>query len=307
MRVRVLGSSAGGGFPQWNCGCENCRGVREGTIQALPRTQESVCITADDQDWFLIQASPEIRQQIESFPSLHPSHLRHSPIQAIVLTNGDLDHCLGLLSLRESYPLVVYATERVQQGFIENNSLYRTLQRFPNQITWRRLSLGHEIPLLRGNGKPSGLTIEAVTVPGQRPLHLRTTQLSDDPEDNVGLKICETSTGRTLLYLSSVKKISPEVYECLCSADCIFFDGTFWSENELLAVDSKGKKAQEMAHMPIGEKEGSLSLLAKIHIPRRIFIHVNNTNPILREDSLERQLVQDAGWQVAYDGLEFEL
>ena len=166
MRVRILGSSAGGGFPQWNCGCENCRGVREGTIQALPRTQESICISADDQDWFLIQASPEIRQQIESFPSLHPRNLRHSPIQAIVLTNGDLDHCLGLLSLRESSPLVVYATERVQQGFVEGNSLYRTLQRFPNQITWRRLNLSHETSLPRVNGAPSGLTIEAMAVPG---------------------------------------------------------------------------------------------------------------------------------------------
>ncbi|MEO6422780.1 MAG: pyrroloquinoline quinone biosynthesis protein PqqB [Candidatus Nitrotoga sp.] len=306
MRVRVLGSSAGGGFPQWNCGCENCRGLREGTIKAIPRTQESVCITADNQEWFLIQASPEIRQQIESFPSLHPRQLRDSPIQAIVLTNGDLDHCLGLLSLRESYPLVVYATERVQQGFIENNSLYRTLERFPNQITWRKLLIGHEIPLLRKNGKPSGLTIEAIVVPGQQPLHLR-TQLFDDQEDNVGLKICETSSGQTLLYLSSVKKISPELYKCLPLADCVFFDGTFWSENELLAVDSKGKRAQEMAHIPIGEKDGSLSLLAKLHIPRRIFIHVNNTNPILREDSLERQLVHGAGWQVAYDGMEFEL
>ncbi len=306
MRVRVLGSSAGGGFPQWNCGCENCRGVREGTVRALPRTQESVCITADGQDWFLIQASPEIRQQIESFPPLHPRNLRHSPIQAIILTNGDLDHCLGLLSLRESYPLVVYATERVKQGFVENNSFYRSLQRFSNQITWRILLLDHETSLLLGNGEPSGLTIEAMAVPGQPPLHLR-EQFLESLEDNIGLKICEPSTGRTLLYLSSVKHVSPEVSQWLCSADCVFFDGTFWSEDELNAVDPKGKKARDMAHLPIGGQEGSLSLLAKIQIPRRIFIHVNNTNPILREDSLEKQMVEDAGWIVADDGMEVEL
>ena len=306
MRIRILGSSAGGGFPQWNCGCENCRGVREGTIQASPRTQESVCISADGQDWFLIQASPEIRQQIESFSSLHPRNLRHSPIQAIVLTNGDLDHCLGLLSLRESYPLVVYATERVQQGFVEGNSLYRTLQRFSNQITWRSLTLDHETSLAGVNGKPSGLTIEAMAVPGQPPLHLR-GQLSENPEDNVGLKIRDPSKGHSFLYLPSVKQISPEVSQWLCSADCVFFDGTFWSENELSAVDSKGKRAQDMAHIPIGGKDGSLSLLATLQIPRRIFIHVNNTNPILRTDSLERQRVEDAGWSVAYDGMEFEL
>jgi pyrroloquinoline quinone biosynthesis protein B len=304
--VRVLGSSAGGGFPQWNCGCENCRGVREGTIQASPRTQESICISADGQDWFLIQASPEIRQQIESFSSLHPRSTRHSPIQAIVLTNGDLDHCLGLLSLREFYPLVIYATERVKQGFIEGNSFYRTLQRFSNQITWRNLTLDHKTPLLLENGKPSGLTIEAMALPGQPPLHLR-GQFVENLEDNVGLKICEPSTGRMLLYLSSVKQISPAVSQWLCPADCVFFDGTFWSEDELIGVDSKGKRARDMAHIPIGGKEGSLSLLAKIQIPRRIFIHVNNTNPILREDSLERQMVQDAGWTVAYDGMEVDL
>jgi pyrroloquinoline quinone biosynthesis protein B len=275
-------------------------------MQASPRTQESVCISADGQDWFLIQASPEIRQQIESFPSLHPRNLRHSPIQAIVLTNGDLDHCLGLLSLRESYPLVVYATERVQQGFVEGNSLYRTLQRFSNQITWRRLTLDHETCLARVNGKPSGLTIEAMAVPGQPPLHLR-GQLPENPEDNVGLKIRDPTTGHTLLYLPSVKQISPEISQWLCSADCVFFDGTFWSENELSAVDPKGKRAQDMAHIPISGKDGSLSLLATLQIPRRIFIHVNNTNPILRADSLERRMVQDAGWSVAYDGMEFEL
>jgi pyrroloquinoline quinone biosynthesis protein B len=306
VRIRVLGSSAGGGFPQWNCGCKNCRGIREGTIQASPRTQESICISADNQNWFLIQASPEIRQQIESFPPLHPRNLRHSPIQAIVLTSGDLDHCLGLLSLRESYPLVVYATERVQQGFVKGNSLYRTLQRFSNQVTWRSLKLDHETSLPQLNGKPSGLTIEAMAVPGQLPLHLH-GQFLEHPEDNIGLKIRDPSTGHTLLYLSGVKQISLEVSQSLHSADCVFFDGTFWSEDELMVLDPKGKRARDMAHVPMGGKDGSLSLLATLQIPHRIFIHVNNTNPILRADSLERQRVENAGWSVAYDGMEFEL
>jgi pyrroloquinoline quinone biosynthesis protein B len=137
MLIRVLGSAAGGGFPQWNCGCPNCAGVRAGAIRATPRTQESVAISTDGDDWFLLNASPEIRQQIESCPPLHPKHARHSPIQGIFLTNGDLDHCLGLLSLRESHPLVIYATEPVFRGFTEGNVLFRTLQRFADQVTWR--------------------------------------------------------------------------------------------------------------------------------------------------------------------------
>ena len=145
-----------------------------------------------------------------------------------------------------------------------------------------------------------------MAVPGQPPLHLR-GQLPENPEDNVGLKIRDLSTGHQLLYLSSVKQISPEVLQWLHAADCVFFDGTFWSEDELIAVDSRGKRAQDMAHIPIGGENGSLSLLAQLQASRRIFIHVNNTNPILRTGSPERKTLQDAGWDVAYDGMEFEL
>src|SRR5207302_11338769 len=142
MRAIVLGSAAGGGFPQWNCGCPNCRGIREGTLAAVARSQESVAISTDGQGWFLLNASPEIRQQIEGFPALHPRDRRHSPIQALLLTNGDLDHCLGLLSLRESHPLLVYATERVRVGFAAPHLLPRTTARFPGQVTWRTLKPG---------------------------------------------------------------------------------------------------------------------------------------------------------------------
>ncbi|MEZ0240243.1 MAG: MBL fold metallo-hydrolase, partial [Chloroflexota bacterium] len=158
----MLGAAAGGGFPQWNCGCPNCRGVRAGHIRATPRTQESVAVSADGERWFLLNASPEIRQQLESFSALHPKAPRHWPVDAIVLTNGDLDHTLGLLSLRESHPLVVYATERVRRGFTEGNVLYRTLERFPGQVTWRTLQPGREVALAGVDGQGSGLLIEAV-------------------------------------------------------------------------------------------------------------------------------------------------
>ena len=201
MRIRVLGSAAGGGFPQWNCGCPNCRGVRAGTIRATPRRQESIAISSDGAGWFLLNTSPEIREQIESFPGLHPQAPRHSPIQAIVLTNGDLDHTLGLLSLRESHPLVVYATERMRRGFTEGNVLYRTLQRFPGQVTWRALTLGSESELAGIDGKGSGFWIEAVPVPGKLPIHLESQGSTGDPEDNIGLRIREAPDGGSPTFL----------------------------------------------------------------------------------------------------------
>jgi pyrroloquinoline quinone biosynthesis protein B len=306
VRIHVLGSAAGGGFPQWNCGCANCRGVRSGALRAVPRTQESVALSADGEHWFLLNASPEIRSQIEAFPPLHPRGPRHSPIAGILVTNGDLDHCLGLLSLRESHPLLVYATERVRRGFTDGNVLYRTLERFPEQVTWRPLKLGRDEELALAGGGPSGLTVEAVAVPGKLPIHLEGS-LALDPEDNVGLRVRETRTGRCLAYLPAVGMVSGAVRSALAGADCVFFDGTFWSEEELPGQGLGTKSAAAMAHLPIGGDGGSLAALAGLGAPRRIFIHVNNTNPVLREDSAERAAVAAAGWEVAADGLEVTL
>ena len=306
MLIRVLGSAAGGGFPQWNCGCENCRGVRAGTIPATARTQECVALSADGEAWFLLNASPEIRQQIEAFPSLHPRAPRHSPIAGILLTNGDLDHTLGLLSLRESHPLVVYATDRVRRGFTEGNRLYRTLQRFPDQVTWRSLKLGREEELSAPGGRASGLWVEAVPVPGKAPVHLEGAGPAD-PEDSVGFRVRETRTGRVLAYLSGVGGPTPAVARALDGADCVFFDGTFWAEDELPSRGLGTKRAAEMAHWPIGGPGGSLEALASCRASRRVYIHVNNTNPILREDSPEHLAVRAAGWEVARDGMEVAL
>jgi pyrroloquinoline quinone biosynthesis protein B len=303
--IRVLGSAAGGGFPQWNCGCLNCRGVREGAIRAMPRTQESVAVSADRRAWFLLNASPEIRQQIEAFPPLHPRNPRDSPIEGILLTNGDLDHCLGLLSLRESYPLVLYATERVRRSFTDGNVLYRTLQRFPEQVTWRTLKPGREEELTAG-GRPSGLSVEAVAVPGKPPVHWEGL-VTPDPEDNVGLRIREAATGRVLAYFSGVGAITPSVSQALEGADCVFFDGTFWSSDELPAQGLGTKRAEEMAHVPVGGENGSLALLAGVRARRRVYIHLNNTNPLLRDDSPERRTVEACGWEVADDGMEITL
>jgi pyrroloquinoline quinone biosynthesis protein B len=308
VRFRVLGSAAGGGFPQWNCGCGNCRGLREGTVRATARTQESVAITNDGEHWFLLNASPEIRQQIEGFPGLWPRRPRHSPIAGILLGNGDMDHCLGLLSLRESHPLVVYAADAVRKGFCEGNVLYRTLQRFPDQVRWRALRPGLEEPLLIHEGeatRPSGLAVTALPVPGKRPLHLEGLGPAS-PEDNLGFRIRETATGKTLAYLSAVGAIDERVRVAVAGADAVFFDGTFWSSDEMVAGGLGTRRAEDMAHMPVGGPEGSLRFLENA-TGRCILIHVNNSNPILRDDSVERATVAAAGVEVAYDGMEDEL
>jgi len=305
VRIRILGSAAGGGAPQWNCGCQNCRGLREGAVRALPRTQECVALSADGVSWFLLNVSPEIRAQIESFPPLHPRAPRHSPIAGIVLTNGDLDHCLGLLSLRESHPLTVYATDRVRQGFTEDNILYRTLQRFSGQLTWRVLKPGHEEEMTAA-GRPTGLVLSALAVPGKLPIHLE-GRVPPDPEDNVAVRIRESRTGRTLAYASAAGAVTPAVRTALAGADCVFFDGTFWSSDELPSQGLGTSRAEDMAHVPVGGSQGSLALLGAMPGTRRIFIHLNNTNPLLREDSPERQAAVQHGWEVAFDGMEVVL
>ena len=299
MQIRVLGAAAGGGFPQWNCGCPNCREVRAGTLGVRPRTQESMAVSADGDRWLLLNASPEIRSQIESCAPLHPRAPRHSPIAAIVLTNGDLDHCLGLLSLRESYPIVVCATEETRRGFTEGNVLYRTLERFPGQITWRTLVPGQEI-------ETEGLAVAAVAAPGKPPIHLEASANSG-PGQNVGLTIRDCKSNARLAYFPAVASITPQVRAALDQADCVFLDGTFWSSDELIVLGLGEKRAEDMAHLPVGGAGGSLDALAGIRAPRRVYIHINNTNPMLRPRSAEARQVKAAGWEIAHDGMEMTL
>jgi pyrroloquinoline quinone biosynthesis protein B len=267
------------------------------------RTQESIAISGDGESWFLINASPEIRAQIEAFPALWPREKRHSPIAGILLTNGDLDHCLGLLSLRESHPLVVYATEAVRAGFSEGNVLYQTLARFPGQVEWRRLELGREQRL---GDEHSSLHVTAIPAPGKLPLHLETAR-APSPEDGVGLLVRDERSGGRLAYFSGVAGPSAEIERAAAHAGALFFDGTFWSSDELIAAGLGTRRAEEMAHWPVGGRDGSLGFLSRLAARRRILIHVNNTNPILREDGPQRAAVTTAGVEVAEDGMELSL
>jgi pyrroloquinoline quinone biosynthesis protein B len=298
VRLRVLGSAAGGGFPQWNCGCANCAGVRSRTIPATPRTQESLAFSDDGKRWFLINASPEIRAQIEGFEPLWPRTKRDSPIAGLLLTNGDLDHCLGLLSLRESYPISLYATDSVRAGFTESNVFYKTLQRFDGQVKWNRLAPGVATSL------GGTLSVTAFALPGKRPLHLE-----DRPgsiEDNVGLRISDSATGITIAYASTCGAHSPELDRLVDGAQVVFFDGTFFTSDELTSLGVGTRTAEQMAHWPLGGEHGSLRFLEALK-GRKVLIHLNNTNPALRDDSSERRQLTDARVEVAFDGMELTL
>lgn len=294
MRVHVLGAAAGGGFPQWNCGCPNCQCVRAGSANTEPRTQDAVAVTVDDKAFVLVNASPDILAQIQRTPALAPRAARHSPIAAIVLTNGDLDHVLGLFSLRESYPLHVYATPAVWHGLRERNVMFRTLERFDGQVSFHPLSLD------TATAVSPGLTVTPFAVPGKLPVHLeRDTRPS--AEDNVGLEF--SAGGERVVCCGSAGAIGPYV-ERLEGAACVLFDGTFWSSDELVRLGLSTARAESMAHLPIGGDDGSLARLAHMGAARKVFTHVNNTNPILIRGSDERRRVEASGWEVAYDGME---
>jgi pyrroloquinoline quinone biosynthesis protein B len=303
MRIHVLGAAAGGGFPQWNCGCTNCCGVRRGSINAAPLTQASVAVSTDDEAWFLIHASPDIRTQLMAFPPLHPRTLRGSPIAGIFLTNADLDQTLGLLILRESQPLHVYATETVRQAFMSGNRLYRALSRMPDHVMWHELKLGSSQRLFLLDGSPSPLTVTAVPMPGKVPLFLEGT-VNYQPEDNIALLFQEERKQGTFAYAPSVAGRSSAVDSVLRTADCLFFDGTFWTDDELVRLGIGTRTARDMAHWPLDGTDGSLEVLTKAKAVTRVLIHINNTNPILRADSPQRRQVNEAGIDVAYDGLE---
>jgi pyrroloquinoline quinone biosynthesis protein B len=270
-----------------------------------PRTQDGLALEAAPGVWFLINASPDVHRQIRANPELEPREGRATPIHGVVLTNGDLDHTLGLFSLRESTPLALYATDAVRRGLVEGNTMFRTLQRFPGQSTWRSLALGEPAELVGPGDRPTGVTVTAVALPGKAPKHLEGLSPTS-PEDNVGLWIRDLHT-RTLLVLATAAGAAGEYVAHLDGADACFFDGTFWTSDELPRLGLGAARAEDMAHLPISGEGGSLVALAGVRAGRKILTHVNNTNPILVEGSPERRAVEAAGWEVAYDGLEIAL
>jgi pyrroloquinoline quinone biosynthesis protein B len=279
--------------------------VRAGDGRIQARTQDSLALSRGEAGdrWLLINASPDVLRQIERFPPLHPRAPRDTGIGAIALTNGDLDHVVGLLSLRESQPLVLLATERVRAGLVERNAMLRTLARTPEQVTWVTLELGREVTL-----DALGLGVTAVAATGKLPVHL-VGVAEPSPEDNVALRVRDLASGRVCVVATAVGALDG-VDALLRGAELVFFDGTFWSEDELPSQGLGRSRARDMAHVPIGGDAGSLAQLARIDrldLARRVYTHVNNTNPILRDGSRERAIIENAGWELAHDGMEIAL
>jgi pyrroloquinoline quinone biosynthesis protein B len=297
MLVKILGSAAGGAFPQWNCGCANCRAVRAGTFRGKARTQTQVAISADSRSWFLLGASPDLRRQIEATPELHPRDgVRQSPIAGAVLLNADIDHVLGLLLMRELQPLRVYATESIRRIVAEDNSMFGMLQRVPNQVSWNVFTLGETFTLCNPAGKDSGIRCRAISLADHFPAYVlaaRRPQLSPN-EASLGL-IVESPSGKRLAYMPAVPEISAELLAEFDAADVLLFDGTFWSDDELIRIQGSGQTARQMGHVPLSSSGGSLGQLAQVKRPRRIYIHINNTNPVLNEAGPEYREVRDAG------------
>jgi pyrroloquinoline quinone biosynthesis protein B len=297
MWLRVLGSAAGGGFPQWNCSCPACRAVRDGSRPCRPRTQSSVAVSADRRHWFLINASPDIRAQIEAFPALHPRGGRATPIQAVLLTDAELDHTLGLLLLREGRGIELHATEAVHDTLRDGTSLLRTLEAYC-PVDWRPIVPEADVPL--GNG----LSYRAFDVPTSK-----RARFGPGTEKGrvVGYRLTDENSGRALVYLPGVQRLTVDVRDQLDDCACLLVDGTCWHDDELIRLGLAGKTAREMGHLPIDGPDGSLAQLSPLPIERKIYIHINNTNPILLDDSPERRAVEQHGMEVAMDGLELQV
>jgi pyrroloquinoline quinone biosynthesis protein B len=316
MLVKILGSAAGGGFPQWNCACPNCRALRAGTFPGKARTQTQIAVSADGNPWFLLGASPDLRAQIEATPELQPRSeadpsIRQSPIAGVVLANADVDHALGLLLLRELQPLRVYATESVHRILREDNSMFAMLERVPNQVTWTSFAPGTSFPLCAPSGKDSGMHCRALSLGTHFPAYVSNSWWSElKPSDaSLGL-IVESPSGKRLACMTAVPEITDTLLHELDSVDVILFDGTFWSDDELIRMQGPGHNAQtahQMGHIPVSSSEGSLVKLARLRRQRRIYVHINNTNPMLNEDGPEHRQVREAGWEIAEDGWQLEI
>ena len=316
MRIQILGSAAGGGFPQWNCGCGNCVAVRknarkngrENKFSGKARSQAQLALSADGSTWFLAGASPDLAFQIENSAELHPRALhktpRDSPVAGVVLGSSDLDHVLGLLLLRELQPLRVYAAPSILRILGEENSMFGMLNRVEPQVVWTPMKSGAPFPTRSADGKDSGLRCEVYYLSGRYPKYVKSAAANLARDEATAALFFESAPGKRVAYIPAVGSISDALLEKIRHVDLLLFDGTFWSDDELAQVLGSSETAHQMGHIPVEE---SLRLLKSIEVGRKMFIHLNNTNPILNEASPEHQAVRQAGWEVAEDNWQLEL
>ena len=299
MQAIILGSAAGGGVPQWNCRCPICAMAWAGDRRVLPRTQSSLAVSPDGERWLLVNASPDIRQQLFATPALHPRRsLRHSPVEAVLLTNGDVDHVAGLLTLREGQPFRLHATRSILDSIAAN----RVFDVMAADVVARS-----EVALDEPFWPVPGLSVTLFAVPGKVPLWLEdgTPEIGAETETTVGAMIA--ANGRRLAYVPGCARVTDGLKRRLSGVDALLFDGTVLADDDLIRAGVGTKTGWRMGHVPMMGEGGAIAALADVDLGRRIFVHINNTNPVLVEASPARREVEAAGWTVAHDGLTLSL
>lgn len=310
MIIKVLGSAAGGGFPQWNCNGSQSAKVRAGAAGYKARLQSSLAVSQDGENWVLLNASPDIRQQINETPELHPAKSgpkRNSPIKAVVVTNADVDHIIGLVGLREGQPFSIYGSDLVL-ATLKVNSVFNVCN--PEIVPRIELPFDKPVPL-KGAGVDIGLTVEAFPVPGKVALFLEKgsadANYGSRDGDTIGLKVTDAKTGKAFFYIPGCAEIDPPLANRIRGADLIFFDGTLFEDDEMIKQGLLNKTGKRMGHMSLSGPDGSIAALSKLGVKRRIYVHINNSNPILDENSEARKVAEAAGWEVGFDGMEVRL
>lgn len=309
LRVVVLGAAAGGGVPQWNCGCPVCLKARTEHPE-LRSTQASIAVSADGEHWFLINASPDLRQQLIATPQLHPTagKLRHSPIAGVILTNSEVDAVAGLLSMREGSPFTVYAHERVL-AILKSNSIFNVL----NEKNVKRLPIvvDRAFEPALPDGSPSGLEVLPFEVPGKGAWYLEGKAHpaggSNEVGDTLGLRIADKASGKYFYFLAACARVTDDLKSRLAGSPLIFFDGTVWRDDELVVAGLGNKTGQGMGHISMAGDHGAIESLKGLDIGRKVFLHINNSNPALLHGSDERNAAERAGWQIPADGTEITL
>ncbi|MCG9481232.1 pyrroloquinoline quinone biosynthesis protein PqqB [Acinetobacter pittii] len=303
MYIYVLGSAAGGGFPQWNCNCPNCHGVRTGTIQAKARTQSSIAVSENGTDWVLLNASPDIRQQLFEFKAAQPARkLRDTGITNVILMDSQLDHTTGLLTLREGCPMNVWCTEMVHQDLTSGFPVFNMLKHWNGGLQYNEINPTQAFKIDGfANLEFLPLIIKSAAPPYSPHRH--------DPHDgdNIALIIKDNKTQKQLFYAPGLGKIDDQIMQIMQSSDCVMIDGTLWTDDEMQQTEVGTKTGREMGHLYISGEGGSLSYLNQLTTPKKVLIHINNTNPILNENSSQFAELKANGVEVAYDGMQIEL
>ena len=308
LRVVVLGAAAGGGVPQWNCGCPVCRAARTEHPE-LRSTQASIAIGTDGDHWFLINASPDLRQQLIATPQLHPKagKLRHSPISGVILTNGEIDAVAGLLSMREGSPFTVYAHARVL-AILRDNSIFDVLAE--KNVRRQPIEIDQPFEPTLPDGSPSGIEILPFAVSGKGAWYLEGKAHpggNDGAGDTIGLRIKDKRSGKFFYFVAACAVVTDELKARLAGAPLVFFDGTVWRDDELIAARLGNKTGQAMGHIAMSGDHGAIAALDGLDIGQKVFLHVNNSNPALLRGSSERKIAERAGWRIAADGMEIVL